>query len=146
MTFKKTLVPMILRLSGLASLFLVQAIAALADGPALPAGTGAAAGGVVPAQQPPGIGGMLVPFLGVFAVMYFLMIRPQQKKMKEQQSMLGALKHGDDILTTSGILGKVTGITDKVITVEVADNVRVKMLKSQVSQVVKGSFKDIELA
>ncbi len=128
------------------SLLIFQSMVAFADGPAVPAGSGAAPGAGVPAQAPPGIGGMLVPFLGVFAVMYFLMIRPQQKKLKEQQSMLGALKHGDDILTSSGILGKVTGITEKVITVEVADNVRVKMLKSQVSQVVKGSFKDIELA
>jgi preprotein translocase subunit YajC len=57
--------------------------------------------------------------------------------------MITALKHGDEIVTNSGILGKVTGITDKVVTVEVADNVKVKMLKSQVSQVVKGSIKEL---
>lgn len=111
---------------------------ALAEGPAVPAGgaEGAAAG----APQQPGIGGMIVPFIAMFAVMYFLMIRPQQKKAKEQQVLLNTLKHGDEVLTTSGILGKVTGITDKVVTLEVADNVRVKMLKSQVSQVVKGQL------
>ena len=87
---------------------------------------------------------MLFPFALMFGVVYFLMIRPQQKKAKEQQDMLGGLKHGDEILTTSGILGKITGITDKVVTVEVADNVRVKMLKSQVSQIVKGPIKDLE--
>ena len=83
------------------------------------------------------------PFVLMFGVLYFLILRPQQKKMKEQQNMLSALKHGDEILTNSGFLGKVTGITDKVVTVEVADNVRVKMLKSQISQVIKGSIKDL---
>ena len=108
---------------------------ALADSPTAPA-----AGG--PVQQP-GFGSMMVPFLLMFGVIYFLMIRPQQKKMKAQQAMMSELKHGDEILTSSGILGKVTGLTDKVVTVEVADNVRVKMLKSQVSQVIKGQFKDL---
>lgn len=122
-------------------LALFQITLALADGevPAVPGGSNA------PAGQPgqPGIGSMLFPFLAMFGVVYFLMIRPQQKKLKEQQAMLSSLKHGDEVLTASGILGKVTGITDKVVTVEVADNVRVKMLKSQVAQVVKGQLKDV---
>lgn len=124
--------------------FLGNLSLALADGPAVPAGSNAAgapaAGGAAPQ---PSFFSMMVPFIAMFAVVYFLMIRPQQKKLKEQQEMLGALKHGDEILTASGILGKVTGITDKVVTVEVADNVRVKMLKSQVSQVVKGQLKEL---
>lgn len=110
---------------------------AFADGPAVPGGATAAT------PQQPGIFGMVVPFLAMFAVIYFLMIRPQQKKMKEQQDMLGSLKHGDEVLTASGILGKVTGIADKVVTVEIADNVRVKMLKSQITQVIKGQIKDL---
>ena len=58
--------------------------------------------------------------------------------------MMSTLKQGDEILTSSGILGTVTGVTEKVVTVEVADNVRVKMLKSQVSQVIKGQqIKDL---
>lgn len=114
---------------------------ALADSPAVPAGSqGAAPAGA--AQQPSTLG-MVAPFILMFGVFYFLMIRPQQKRMKEQQEMLASLKHGDEVLTSSGILGKVTGITEKVVTVEVADNVRVKMLKSQVSQVVKGQIKDL---
>lgn len=114
---------------------------ALADNAPVPAG-GPAAG--VPGQPPqPGFGSMLVPFALMFGVIYFLMIRPQQKKMKAQQAMMSDLKSGDEILTSSGILGKVTGITEKVVTVEVADNVRVKMLKSQVSQVIKGNVKDL---
>ncbi|MGZ3698928.1 MAG: preprotein translocase subunit YajC [Bdellovibrionota bacterium] len=113
------------------------ASSALADGPAT--GVTAPAG----AQAQPGFGSMMVPMALMFGVVYFLMIRPQQKKMKEQQAMLGALKHGDEVITASGILGTITGITDKVVTVEVADGVRVKMLKSQVSQVVKGPIKDL---
>ncbi len=115
---------------------------ALADGVVVPAGT--AVSPVAPAvgQQP---GGMmaLVPFVLMFGVMYFLVLRPQQKKMKEQQEMIAALKQGDEIVTASGLLGKITGLTEKVVTVEIAQDVRVKMLKSQVSQVVKGSIKDL---
>lgn len=115
---------------------------AQADGPALPAGaTQVPTGAGQP--QPPGMGSMMFPMLAIFAVFYFLMIRPQQKKVKEQQDMIGALKHGDDVVTSSGLLGRVTGITDKVVTLELADNVRVKMLKSQVAQVVKGQIKDL---
>src|SRR5687768_15156708 len=124
-------------MSGLASL-------ALAEGPAIPAGSSAPAGvdaGGAP-QQPGGIMAF-APLILMFGVFYFLILRPQQKKMKEQQAMISALKHGDEIVTNSGMLGKVTGITDKVVTVEVADNVRVKMMKNQVSQVIKGSVKDL---
>ncbi len=117
---------------------------ALAEGPAVPA-TGGVPSGVpsTGAPQQPGFLGMAMPFIMIFGVMYFLMIRPQQKKMKEQQEMLGGLKQGDEVVTTSGMLGTVTGITDKVVTLEVDKDVRVKMLKSQVSQVVKGQLKDL---
>ncbi len=122
--------------------FLAALPIAWADNPVLPAGGAAptAAPGAAPQQS---MLGMLLPFGLMFAVLYFLMIRPQQKKVREQQDMLNSLKHGDEILTSSGILGTVTGITDRVVTVEVADNVRVKMLKSQVSQIVKGQIKDL---
>jgi preprotein translocase subunit YajC len=96
-----------------------------------------------PAAQGPGGIMALAPFLVMFGVMYFLVLRPQQKKLKEQQDLISALKQGDEIVTASGLLGKVTGLTEKVITVEIADDVRVKMLKSQVSQVIKGSIKDL---
>lgn len=93
--------------------------------------------------EKPGILGMVLPFAVMFAVLYFLMIRPQQKKMKEQQNLMGSLKQGDEVLTSSGLLGKITGVTDKVVTLEIADNVRVKILKSQIAQVVKGPIKDL---
>lgn len=89
-----------------------------------------------PSGQPqPGAFGMLMPFVLMFGVLYFLIIRPNQKKMKDHQSQLEQIKYGDEIVSNGGIFGKVTGITDKVLTVEIADNVRVKMLKSQVSAV-----------
>jgi preprotein translocase subunit YajC len=115
---------------------------AWADDPAVPAGAVAGAGTTAAAQQPSMFGSMF-PLILMFGVVYLLILRPQQKKMREQQQMLGTLKHGDEVLTASGILGTITGITDKVVTVEVADNVRVKMLKSQVSQVIKGNIKDL---
>lgn len=122
--------------------FLGSMAVAWAEGPAVPAGS-APAGGVAAAPPQPGIGSMLLPFVAMFGVVYFMMIRPQQKKMREQQDMLGTLKQGDEVLTTSGILGKITGITEKVVTLEIADDVKVKMLKSQISQVIKGQIKDI---
>jgi len=109
--------------------------------PATPAGGQAAAG--APAAAPISPFAQFFPIVLMFGVVYFLMIRPQQKKMKEQQEMIKALKHGDEIVTSSGMLGKITGVAEKVVTVEVADGVRVKMLKSQVAQVVKGQIQDI---
>ncbi len=127
-------------LTGL-QLLALGATSALAD-TAAPAGAAPAAGdAAIPPQ--PGLGQMLMPMLLMFGVVYFLMIRPQQKRMKEQQAMLAALKNGDEVLTNSGILGTVAGITDKVVTLEVADKVKIKVLKSTVSQVVKGSINDL---
>ena len=117
---------------------LTSALVAFAESPAVPSGGAADTQAAAAAPQQAGTLGMIFPFIVMFGIMYFLMIRPQQKKMKEQQSLLSALKHGDEVLTSSGILGKVTGITDKVVTLEIDSNVRVKMLKSQVSQVLKG--------
>ena len=114
---------------------------AWATDPAVPAGTATAP--VAGAAQQPGGLMAFAPFVLMFGVMYFLVLRPQQKKLKEQQQMITALKAGDEIVTNSGILGKITGLTDKVVTVEIADEVRVKILKSQISQVIKGSIKDL---
>lgn len=122
---------------------------ALADGPAVagaaPAAVPAPTGMLAQAQQPGGLMSF-APFILMFGVVYFLMIRPQQKKAKEVQEMINALKHGDEVVTTSGMLGKVTGIADRVVTLEVASDVRIKMLKSQVAQVVKGNIKDLAQA
>ena len=86
---------------------------------------------------------MLLPRVGVFAVFYFRMIRPQQKRMKEQQTMIAALKQGDEVVTTSGILGTIHGVAEKVVTLEVSRDVKIKILKSQIAQVVKGQIQDL---
>jgi preprotein translocase subunit YajC len=97
------------------------------------------------ADQPagPGFGGTLLLFAPMFAVIWLMVLRPQQKRLRDQQDTLKSLQKGDEVVTSSGILGKITGITEKVVTLEVADNVRVKMLKSQISQVIKGQIKDL---
>jgi preprotein translocase subunit YajC len=87
------------------------------------------------APPQPGMLQMVMPFGLMFLVIYFLIMRPQQKKMKEHQESLSKLKHGDEVVTNAGIFGKVTGITDKVVTVEIAEGVRVKMLKGQISSI-----------
>lgn len=73
-----------------------------------------------------------VPFVLIFLVMYFLMIRPQKKRMEEEQSFISKLSHGDEVYTKSGILGKVTGIADKVVTLELEGGTRMKVLKSHI--------------
>lgn len=126
---------MILRIvSVFVSLF--ASFTALADGTALPAGSPGAA------PQAPGTTAMLVPFIAMFGIMYLFMIRPQQKKMKEQQSMLSLLKEGDEVLTASGILGTVKAITDRMVTLEIDQNVNLRVLKTQVSHVLKGGMPD----
>jgi len=75
----------------------------------------------------------MVPLVLVFVVFYFLLIRPQHKKAKQHKEYLEKLQRGDQVVTSSGIYGTVTGITDSVVTLEIADNVRVKVLKSSVA-------------
>jgi preprotein translocase subunit YajC len=73
-----------------------------------------------------------LPFILVFFVFYFLMIRPQKKKMDEEKNFLSALKKGDEVYTKSGIIGTIYGLTDKVVTLELAQDVRIKILRSQI--------------
>jgi len=116
--------------------FLAMSAQAFAEGAAVPAGSAAAAG--PPAQ--PGFAQMAFPFILMFGVVYFLMIRPQQKKAREQESILKELKDGDEVITQSGILGTIRGMTEKVVTLEIAEKVRIKILRSQVAQVIKGNL------
>ena len=69
----------------------------------------------------------------MFAVLYFLMIRPQQKRAKEHQTMMGALKRGDIVRTSGGIRGEVTALDERDVTIEIADRTRVKVLKSHIA-------------
>lgn len=89
----------------------------------------------------PGAFQMVLPFVLIFGIMYFLMIRPQQKKMKEHQKMVDSIQRGDEVVTNSGMFGKVVGVTDTVLTLEIADNVKVRMVRGHVAKVVKGENK-----
>jgi preprotein translocase subunit YajC len=98
-----------------------------------------AAGGAAPAGG--GLSQILV--LVVFVVVfYFLLIRPQQKRAKEHQALLSKLTAGDEVLTAGGILGRIAEVSDTFITLEVADGVRIKVQKAQVTSLVpKGTYK-----
>ncbi len=83
--------------------------------------------------------GFFLPLIAIFLIFYALIIRPQQKQQKEQKKMVAAIKKGDHIVTTGGIHGRVTGVTDDLLTLEVADRVRIKLNKSNVgSRVASG--------
>jgi len=86
------------------------------------------------AAAPAGMSGFaqLIPLILIFAVFYFLLIRPQQKKAREHQDFLKNLKKGDVVVTGGGIHGTITGLTDTVATVEIADNVRVKVSRQHI--------------
>ena len=93
------------------------------------------------APQGGGFGMLLFPII-LIAIMYFLMIRPQIKRQKEHQAMLGKLSRGDEVLTNGGLAGVVTDIGDNFVTLEVADNVRVRVQKAAVGNVLpKGTLK-----
>jgi preprotein translocase subunit YajC len=81
--------------------------------------------------------GSFLPLILIFFIMYFLLIRPQQKRVKEHKAMVEALRRGDQVLTQGGIIGKVTKVQeDGVIEVEIADNVKVKVARHTITQVM----------
>jgi preprotein translocase subunit YajC len=92
---------------------------------------------------PAGAGAMPFIMMAVFVVIfYFLLIRPQQKKQKEHQAMLGKLAAGDEVVTAGGILGRIIEVGDQFLTIEIADNVRIKVQRFQVTTIVpKGTLK-----
>jgi preprotein translocase subunit YajC len=81
-------------------------------------------------------------FFLLFLIMYFLIIRPQQKKQKEHREMVQNLKKGDRVVTGGGIHGRVTGMDDTTVTVEIADKVRVKLNRGNVAAVVQQGAKE----
>jgi preprotein translocase subunit YajC len=93
------------------------------------------------AQAAPGAGGpgplvTILPFVLIFIIMYFMVIRPQQKKAREHQEMLGKLKRNDEVMTSGGIYGKVVDLKETVVTLEVAPNVRIRVHRPQISAVL----------
>lgn len=86
--------------------------------------------------SPPALVSFL-PLVLIFVVFYFLLIRPQQQKTKEQQTMIANLKRNDEVITAGGMYGKVVALTDKVVTLEIAANVRVRIDRPQIASLVK---------
>lgn len=83
----------------------------------------------------------LVPFLLIFIVFYFLLIRPQQQKQKQQRALLDALKKGDKVVTTSGIWGTITNLGKETVTLQIADNTKIKMQRDNISR-LRGEDED----
>src|SRR6476659_37019 len=95
-----------------------------------------------PSGQPGGTAGLLVgilPWVAIFAIFYLLMIRPQQRRVKEHQAAIAAVKKGDEVVTGGGIRGRVTKVTDDEAEVEIAQGVKVRVVKSTISQVLSGN-------
>jgi preprotein translocase subunit YajC len=93
------------------------------------------------AQAAPGAGGpgpfvTILPFILIFVIMYFMVIRPQQKKAREHQDMLAKLKRNDEVMTSGGIYGKVIDLKETVVTLEVAPNVRIRVHRPQITAVL----------
>jgi preprotein translocase subunit YajC len=82
-----------------------------------------------------GLGGFLLPLMLMFGIMYFLVILPQQRQRKKTQEMLGAIKNGDKVVTTSGIYGTINGIDGDTIILKVADNVKIRVARAAIGQV-----------
>lgn len=104
--------------------------------------TAYAMGGNQGAPGAPGAGGFgdwsfIIMMVVIFGIFYFLMIRPQQKKQKELKAMLDNLAYGDTVMTSGGIHGKVTGLADAVVTLEIADKVRIKIARSAIAAVLQ---------
>ncbi len=93
-------------------------------------GAGAPSGGMAAFQQ-------MIPLIFMFAIFYFLLIRPQQKKAKEHKALLEAIKKGDNVITAGGVHGKVSGVEDSIVTLEIATGVNIKITKSYIAAVKK---------
>lgn len=96
----------------------------------------AGAQSAAPGAGPSPLVNAVVPFVVMFAIMYFLIIRPQAQKQKTHQDFLLGLKKGDEVLTSGGLLGRIEGLTDLFVTLEVAPNVRIKVVRSQIASYV----------
>ena len=98
------------------------------------------------AAQPPAGGEMfqIVFLIGLFVLFYFIAIRPQRKRQKEHAEMVGSLEKGNEVITSSGILGKITRLEDNYVVLQVADNVELKFQRSYINAVLpKGTLKSI---
>jgi preprotein translocase subunit YajC len=95
-----------------------------------------------PAAAQPNTLGFILPMIAIFAIFYFLIIRPQNKKQKELRDMIGALATGDEVVTSGGVAGKVSAVGEQFLDVEIAANVTVKVQRHMIATVLpKGSLK-----
>ncbi len=83
----------------------------------------------------------ILPWLLIFVIFYMLMIRPQQRRMKEHQATIAAVKKGDDVITGGGIRGRITRVLDEDVEVEIAQGTKVRVVKSTISHVVRPNTK-----
>ena len=95
-------------------------------------GAGAAAGVPSPLVN-------LLPIALMFVILYFLMIRPQQQRAREHETLVQNLKRGDDVVTSGGIHGRIQTIADKIVTIEIAPNVRIRIDRDQIASVARTS-------
>jgi preprotein translocase subunit YajC len=103
-----------------------------------------AQGAPAPAGGDAGLLGFL-PIILMFVLLYFLMIRPQMKRAKEQKAMIDALQKGDEVITAGGVVGKITGLSDHYLTVEIAANTQVSVQKAAVTTLLpKGTIKTLQ--
>jgi preprotein translocase subunit YajC len=95
-------------------------------------GAGAVAGAPSPLVN-------LLPIALMFVILYFLMIRPQQQRAREHETLVQNLKRGDDVVTSGGIHGRIQAIADKIVTIEIAPNVRIRIDRDQIASVARAS-------
>jgi preprotein translocase subunit YajC len=95
-----------------------------------PVGVSGAGGGMAAFQQ-------VIPLVFMFAIFYFLLIRPQQKKAKAHKALLESMKKGDNVITAGGVHGKITAVENDLVTLEVANNVNIKITKSYIAAIKK---------
>lgn len=95
-----------------------------------PPGGAAPAGGMAAFQQ-------IIPLVFMFAIFYFLLIRPQQKKAKEHKALLDAIKKGDNVITAGGVHGKISSVDDNIVALEIATGVIIKINKAYIASVKK---------
>jgi len=82
------------------------------------------------------------PLIVIFAIFYFMVIRPQQKREKDRRNMLSSLKEGDDIITIGGIYGKILNLKEDIVTLDVGDKIKIKVTRAAIGNVLKTSGKD----
>ena len=84
-----------------------------------------------------GIGSFFVPLIFIFIIMYFVMIRPQKKRQEQQQKLIASLKSGDQVVTNAGIHGLISNVKESTVLLKVADNVKIEIDKSAITNVLK---------